>query len=97
MAPLSPVFHLMSSFFFIPSYHRKTKQKVAIKIIDLEASNEDIKNIGKEINTLAGGHLCPQLCHYYQSCLVGHSVWIIMEFMGGGSVFDKVKCCSLFF
>jgi serine/threonine protein kinase len=50
--------------------------------------------ITREIQALVNGKSCPQLTSYYGSVVVGTKLWIVMEFLDGGSVLDKVE--SLF-
>jgi serine/threonine-protein kinase 24/25/MST4 len=74
------------------SGRRKTDQAmVAIKVIDLEETADDIKAINAEIMALVNGQVCPQLIHYYGSCMFGSKVWIVMEFVDGGSLLDRMK------
>lgn len=70
---------------------KRDNQIVAIKIIDLEDSKEDIGNITREIGALVNGKSCAQLTAYYGSVVVGTKLWIAMEYLDGGSVLDKVK------
>lgn len=46
---------------------RETGEVVAIKIVDLEDSQDDIASITREIHALAHGITCPQLINYYGS------------------------------
>ena len=64
---------------------------VAIKVIDLEESKDDIQTINKEITALSHGKFCPQLINYYGSSVFGTKLWIVMEFVDGGSILDRVK------
>lgn len=64
---------------------------VAIKVIDLEESKDDIQTINKEITTLSHGKACPQLINYYGSAVFGTKLWIVMEYVDGGSILDYVK------
>ena len=55
--------------------HRLRKRDqlpVAIKVIDLEESKDDIQTINKEITALSHGKFCPQLINYYGSVCVRH-------------------------
>jgi len=69
---------------------RDTNTICAIKVIDLEESQDDIMTITREINAMQG-KTCPQLINYYGSCVYGTKLWIAMEYVNGGSVLDKVK------
>lgn len=63
---------------------------VAIKIIDLEDTNDDIGVINREILALVNGKSCPQLINYYGSNVFGSKLWIVMEYVDGGSIYDKL-------
>lgn len=58
--------------------------------IDLESSDDDIQEIQQEISVLS---TCasPFVTQYKASFLRGHKLWIIMEFLGGGSCLDLVR------
>ena len=57
--------------------------------IDLESSDDDIQDIQQEISVLS---TCdsPFVTHYKTSFLRGYKLWIVMEFLGGGSCLDLV-------
>ncbi len=63
---------------------------VAMKIIDLEESKDDMIVTGREIQLLADAHQCSQLTRYYESMVLGTKLWIAMEFMTGGSLWDYI-------
>jgi serine/threonine-protein kinase 24/25/MST4 len=63
----------------------------AIKVIDLEESKDDIQTINKEITTLVNGKTCPQLINYFGSQVFGTKLWIVMEYVDGGSVLDRIS------
>lgn len=67
------------------------KTVVAVKIIDLESSTENIEVINREIMALASGKGCPQLTDYLDSAAYGSKLWIVMEYVDGGSVQDKLR------
>ncbi|CAN8095918.1 unnamed protein product [Discula destructiva] len=69
---------------------RATGEVVAIKHIDLESSDDDIQEIQQEISVLS---TCasPFVTQYKASFLRGHKLWIVMEFLGGGSCLDLLK------
>ncbi|KAK4204305.1 kinase-like domain-containing protein [Triangularia verruculosa] len=69
---------------------KKTGETVAIKHIDLESSDDDIHEIQQEISVLstcASSHVT----QYKASFLRGHKLWIVMEYLGGGSCLDLLK------
>ncbi|GAA5836533.1 hypothetical protein JCM3766R1_001625 [Sporobolomyces carnicolor] len=70
--------------------HVPTSRPVAIKIIDLEDSDDDIAEIQQEINHLAD---CDSewITRYYGSFLKGWKLWIVMEYLAGGSCLDLLK------
>ncbi|KAK7945343.1 hypothetical protein WMY93_001071 [Mugilogobius chulae] len=59
--------------------NNRTKEVVAIKIIDLEEAEDEIEDIQQEITVLSQ---CTKL-------------WIIMEYLGGGSALDLADIWSL--
>ena len=58
--------------------------------IDLESSDDDIQEIQQEIAVLS---TCasPFVAGYKNSFLRGHKLWIVMEYLGGGSCLDLVS------
>ncbi|QSZ34090.1 hypothetical protein DSL72_005678 [Monilinia vaccinii-corymbosi] len=69
---------------------RATGEICAIKHIDLESSEDDIQEIQQEISVLS---TCasPYVTQYKGSFLRGHKLWIVMEYLGGGSCLDLLK------
>ncbi|OJD15231.1 STE/STE20/YSK protein kinase [Emergomyces pasteurianus Ep9510] len=69
---------------------KDTGEIVAIKHIDLESSEDDIQEIQQEIAVLA---TCasPYVTQYRTSFLKGYKLWIVMEYLGGGSCLDLLK------
>lgn len=67
-----------------------TSDVVAIKLIDLESSEDDIEEIQKEIAILSD---CKDLriTKYYGCFVKGYKLWIIMEYLGGGSGLDLLR------
>ncbi|KAI0307085.1 kinase-like domain-containing protein [Multifurca ochricompacta] len=70
--------------------HNETRQIVAIKQIDLEDSDDDISEIQQEIANLAQ-HESEFVTRYYGSFVVNYKLWIIMEYLAGGSCLDLLK------
>ncbi|CAE6526729.1 unnamed protein product [Rhizoctonia solani] len=68
----------------------KTGQTVAVKQIDLEDTDDDITEIQQEIAHLAQ---CDSdyVTRYYGSFVKGYKLWIIMEYLAGGSGLDLLK------
>ncbi|CAE6520336.1 unnamed protein product [Rhizoctonia solani] len=68
----------------------KTGRVVAIKQIDLEDTDDDISEIQQEIAHLAQ---CDSdyVTRYYGSFVKGYKLWIIMEYLAGGSCLDLLK------
>jgi len=66
-----------------------TKENVAIKCIDLEASAEELENIQSEIRFLSE---CKSewTVKYIGSFLKGHQLHIVMEYVGGGSIYEQL-------
>jgi len=72
------------------SVDKITGQVVAIKIVEIEAGNDDVRDIIEEISILAGLS-SPYVTKYYGSYLKGSDLWIIMEFCSGGSCSDLMR------
>ncbi|OQO15183.1 hypothetical protein B0A48_00566 [Cryoendolithus antarcticus] len=69
---------------------KRTGLSVAIKHIDLEGSDDDIREIQQEISLLA---TCssPYITNYLDSFIRGTKLWIVMEYLGGGSCLDLLR------
>ena len=67
-------------------YHVKTKQVYAIKVLNLDSSEDEVEDVQREIQFLASLKQIPNITRYYGSYLRGTSLWIIMEYCAGGSL-----------
>lgn len=69
---------------------KRTGEAVAIKIIDVENTDDDVADIIQEISILSELQ-SPYVTQYHGSFLKGAELWIIMEFCSGGSCADLLK------
>ncbi|CCD25770.1 putative serine/threonine protein kinase SPS1 NDAI_0F04520 [Naumovozyma dairenensis CBS 421] len=67
-----------------------TGEIVAIKVVNLESSDEDIELIAQEIFFLAELK-SPYITNYITTMLEDVSMWIVMEYCGGGSCSDLIR------
>jgi serine/threonine-protein kinase 24/25/MST4 len=58
--------------------------------IDLESSDDDLQEIQQEIALLSTCN-SPFVTKYKCSFCRGHKLWIVMEYLGGGSCLDLVS------
>ncbi|GAA5840955.1 hypothetical protein JCM9279_001272 [Rhodotorula babjevae] len=71
-------------------YSVKTQKAVAIKVINLEDAEDEIEDIQSEISILSSLD-SPFVTKYEGSWLRGHELWIVMEYLSGGSCGDLLK------
>ncbi|KAM7492569.1 hypothetical protein LguiA_035490 [Lonicera macranthoides] len=72
------------------AFDGELNKEIAIKVIDLEESEDEIDDIQMEIAVLSQCR-CPYITEYYGSYLHQTKLWIIMEYMAGGSVADLIQ------
>jgi len=65
----------------------ETGNFVAIKTVDLRDTADDLEVIQQEIYFLTQLD-SPYVTKYHGSYVVGNELWIVMEYLGGGSVYD---------
>lgn len=70
--------------------HKPSDTQCAIKRIDLESSDDDIEEIQREIAILAECNF-HHITRYYGCFMHEFELWIVMEYLGGGSCLDLVK------
>ncbi|KAK4058295.1 hypothetical protein OIO90_000452 [Microbotryomycetes sp. JL221] len=71
-------------------YSKQTGKQVAIKVIDLENAEDEIEDIQTEIAILSSME-SPYVTKYEGSWLRGTQLWIVMEYLAGGSCGDLLK------
>ncbi|KAG0570290.1 hypothetical protein M758_6G145800 [Ceratodon purpureus] len=71
-------------------FDKELNKEVAIKVIDLEEAEDEVEDIQKEISVLSQCR-SPHITEYYGSYLHSTKLWIVMEFMAGGSVSDLLE------
>ncbi|XP_031108064.1 serine/threonine-protein kinase BLUS1 isoform X1 [Ipomoea triloba] len=63
---------------------------VAVKVLDLERCNNDLDGIRREVQTMTLiNH--PNVLRSYCSFTAGHSLWVVMPYMAGGSCLHIMK------
>lgn len=72
------------------SFDKRSGQTVAIKIVDVEAADDEVEDIIQEIAILSELN-SPYVTQYYGSYLKGSELWIVMEFCQGGSCADLMR------
>lgn len=72
-------------------YHKKTRQIVAIKVLELDTKDNEVVDVQQEIQFLAALKNTPNVTHYHGSFLDDTKLWIIMDFCAGGSLRSLLK------
>lgn len=70
---------------------RDSLEVVAIKVINLDASDEDVSVTVLEIQLLSRLR-SKYITKYHEAFVSNMSLWIVMEYCGGGSCSDLLKC-----
>ncbi|CAK7897188.1 sporulation-specific protein 1 [[Candida] anglica] len=70
---------------------RGETEVVAIKTVNLDSSEEDISVLVQEIQLLSRMR-SPYITRYFEAFVTNVSMWIVMEYCGGGSCSDLLKC-----
>jgi serine/threonine-protein kinase 24/25/MST4 len=76
----------------------KENKDVAVKIINLEDAGDEIEDIQTEISIMASHSPSSgwnNLITYYNSHVFGNELWIIMEYLDGGSLADILENFTL--
>ncbi|KAM0787216.1 hypothetical protein ACM66B_006454 [Microbotryomycetes sp. NB124-2] len=70
--------------------HLPTSRPVAIKQIDLDDSEDEINEVQLEIAHMSDCD-SPHVTKVYGSFVKGYKLWIVMEYLAGGSCLDLIK------
>ncbi|KAI9209858.1 uncharacterized protein BJ171DRAFT_576664 [Polychytrium aggregatum] len=68
----------------------RTSKPIAIKIIDVEAAEDELEDIHQEIRIIQQLH-SPYITEYYTSFMKDDQLWIVMEYCMGGSCLDLLR------
>lgn len=74
--------------------HIESGNIVALKIINLDTSDDDVADIQREVALLTQLRDAVNITQYYGCYLDGPRVWIVMEYASGGSVRTLMKSCQ---
>ncbi|KAN0006713.1 hypothetical protein ACTFIU_004904 [Dictyostelium citrinum] len=67
------------------------KENVAIKVVELDKMDSQfVKDVIKEVKVMNGNNH-PNLIHYHTSFLENNQLWLVMDYLGGGSLADIMK------
>ncbi|KAH8067914.1 MAP kinase kinase kinase kinase [Aureococcus anophagefferens] len=67
-----------------------SSEHVAIKVVDLEGSAAELEDVRRELEALASVR-CTRLVHYLGAHVVGSQLWIVTEYLAGGSLGDLLN------
>ncbi|VEU21166.1 DEKNAAC102115 [Brettanomyces naardenensis] len=68
-----------------------TKKLVALKVLNLDTEEDEVREVQKEIQFLSQLKSVPNVTRYHGSYLNGHNLWIVMDYCAGGSVRTLLK------
>jgi len=68
--------------------HSKTQEQVAIKIMPL--NNQNLKLLITEIGIMKSSHH-ENVVRYFESYLAAETIWVVMEYMGGGCLTEVLE------
>jgi serine/threonine protein kinase len=70
--------------------HNQSGLTVAIKVIEMDTSDDDLLDIRKEISLLSKCD-SPLITRYHKSLLIDTKLWVVMDYAGGGSIRHILK------
>lgn len=73
---------------------KQSSQVVAIKVVNLEQTDDEIEVLVQEISFLSLMR-SKYITQYYHTFVNDVNMWIVMEYCGGGSCADLLKCHKL--
>ena len=71
--------------------NKKTAQLVAVKEINLDKSADELPEIQKEMDMLCACESEYVVKYYGYTFVNGNNLWIVMEYMSGGSIRDMLQ------